>query len=154
MAEGIISQMAEHLKEYGGMALIIDYGYMGPAVGDSLQAVQKHKYHDVLLNPGQVDLTAHVDFTVLRQAAVKAGATVHGPTTQGAFLTELGINYRAAQLNNVATPKEMDQIDRSLHRLIHPEQMGSLFKVMAICGQQTPKPVGFSQCIQAASSSL
>jgi NADH dehydrogenase [ubiquinone] 1 alpha subcomplex assembly factor 7 len=151
LAAIVMKQMAKHMVKYGGLTLAIDYGYMGPAFGDSLQGLRQHMFHDILKDPGSTDITAHVDFKVLLDAAVAAGAEVHGPTTQGCFLTELGILFRAEILKKNAMPSELTQIDHALHRLLDPTQMGELFKVMAVCGKDTPTPVGFSRCIQAVS---
>ena len=63
-----------HVVQDSGAALLIDYGYSGPATGDTLQAVKAHRFHPVLADLGGADLTAHVDFTAVRRAAEAAGA--------------------------------------------------------------------------------
>ncbi len=146
LAQTYMGLMSDHMAQYGGMALCIDYGYVGPAVGDTLQALRQHKFHDVLKDPGQADLTAHVDFGAL-MAAAKC-VNVFGPVAQGRFLFELGIMLRAEGLKKNATFVQLQQIDRALHRLLDEGQMGELFKVMAITGEQTPMPAGFSSFLQ------
>jgi NADH dehydrogenase [ubiquinone] 1 alpha subcomplex assembly factor 7 len=149
LAQIYMEQMSSHVCEYGGMGLIIDYGYVGPALGDTLQAIHQHQYHDVLNDPGMADITAHVDFRAL---IAKAGeSVVHGPTTQGDFLSELGIHLRAEMLKKTASLEQGEQIDRALYRLTDSSMMGELFKVMAITGPQTPRPLGFSKCLKALS---
>lgn len=150
-AREVTAKIAACLQKTQGVALFIDYGYLGPAQGDTLQALRHHQFHPILLAPGQADLTAHVDFSELEKAAKEAGAHVYGPTTQGAFLSEMGIGLRAEGLRKHAGPRDLAQIDRALHRLLDPSQMGNLFKVMAMTGPQTPQPSGFEQCIKAAS---
>ena len=151
-ARYMTSVMAQHLCRQGGAGLVIDYGHIRSAAGDTLQAVRQHSYHDILVDPGTADLTAHVDFEALQNIARDQGATIYGPTTQGSFLSELGIDIRAGKIKQVASLEQITEIDRALHRLTHPTQMGNLFKVMAITAPQTPAPCGFALCTQSTSS--
>ncbi len=138
-----ISELCQHLVKYGGVALVIDYGHGHSAVGDTLQAMRAHEYVDPLAQPGQADLTAHVDFHALREAGEETGAIVHGPVTQGAFLQQLGIATRADTLRQRATTAQSDAIDAALHRLTGQDQMGQLFKVMGVSAADHPPPPGF-----------
>ncbi|CAA7612277.1 conserved hypothetical protein [Candidatus Terasakiella magnetica] len=124
----------------GGAALIIDYGYTRSAVGDSLQALRRHCYHPVLSDPGEADLTAHVDFQALAEAAGEAA--VHGPVAQGRFLLRLGIEERAVMLMRNATPEVAADIAGRARRLIDPGEMGTLFQVLALCHPTLPVPPG------------
>ena len=85
------------MREQDGAALIIDYGHLRSDAGDTFQAIARHSFADPLKNPGQADVTAHVDFQALVRAAEDVGARVHGPVTQGDFLKRLGIETRAAR---------------------------------------------------------
>jgi NADH dehydrogenase [ubiquinone] 1 alpha subcomplex assembly factor 7 len=125
-----------------GAALIIDYGPMQSGLGDSLQAMKQHRYHDPLIEPGSADLTAHVDFAALAAAACEAGAAAHGPTTQAAFLQELGIGLRAETLKAKCDANQRAEIDAALERLIGDAGMGSLFKVLALSAPDAPQPAG------------
>ncbi len=127
-----MQKLATHIARHGGAGLFIDYGYVAPNGGSTLQAVARHAYAPVLERPGEVDLTAHVDFTALRQMAEWSGARAWGPVGQGAFLESLGIELRAAQLNHNATPEQAEAIRASVHRLTDSSQMGVLFKVLGI----------------------
>jgi NADH dehydrogenase [ubiquinone] 1 alpha subcomplex assembly factor 7 len=135
--------IARRIVAGGGAALIIDYGDDGGA-GDSLQAVRRHAPHPPLADPGSADLTAHVDFAALARAAAAAGAGVHGPVTQGAFLHRIGIDARAATLAERASPAQRAAIAAAQHRLCDPTEMGTLFKAMAIVGPGAPAPPGFA----------
>jgi NADH dehydrogenase [ubiquinone] 1 alpha subcomplex assembly factor 7 len=117
-----------------GAALIIDYGHTESGLGETLQAVRGHRFADVLAEPGEADLTAHVDFAALRADAETAGAEVYGPIEQGLFLQRLGIAERAARLKTAA-PAKGDAIDAALARLTGPGPtgMGRLFKALALC---------------------
>jgi NADH dehydrogenase [ubiquinone] 1 alpha subcomplex assembly factor 7 len=125
-----------------GLALIVDYGHVRSAAGDTLQAVKKHKFHPVLQAPGSADLTAHVDFQALAESAVPTRAW--GPVTQGHFLRQLGIETRAALLAKAAGPKVQAELQGQLRRLIDPGEMGTLFKVMALAHPALPCPVGLA----------
>jgi SAM-dependent MidA family methyltransferase len=104
--------------------------------------VRTHRYTDVLADPGEADLTAHVDFAALKQAAVSETAVAHGPVTQGAFLCALGIAMRAERLKEVA-PATAGEVDAALKRLTAPDGMGTLFKVMAVTAAGAGPPPGF-----------
>ena len=139
------TQIAQHVTTHGGTALLIDYGHGHHAFGDTFQAVKKHQYADPLQNPGSQDLTAHVNFAAVAQAARAAGAASHGPIQQGTFLKGLGIDQRRDRLMRSAQddPEEVKAIFAAHDRLTHPSKMGSLFKVMAITPPERPTPEGF-----------
>ncbi|HUY67866.1 MAG TPA: SAM-dependent methyltransferase [Alphaproteobacteria bacterium] len=131
-ALALMRQLAARLVAHGGAALIIDYGYAAPPGESTLQALSQHRHADVLEKPGEVDLTAHVDFAALRHVAERQGARVFGPVGQGEFLQALGIEMRALQLKHNATPDQASAIDAALPRLCDPAHMGALFKAMAV----------------------
>ncbi|MCX7898844.1 MAG: SAM-dependent methyltransferase, partial [Methylocystis sp.] len=147
IGQRIVGEIARRLVQEGGALLIIDYGYFQTSLGDSLQAVSRHAYVDPLAEPGEADLTAHVDFAALGRAARAAGAKVMGPVTQAHFLLQLGIERRAAALTKRATPEQAEQIASAFERLTGTDdaqrQMGSLFKVMAITHPDMPELPGF-----------
>ena len=121
-----MGELAGRLARDGGAALILDYGYWGPAFGDTLQALKRHAFVDPLAEPGEADLTTHVDFHRLAQAAVAGGARAHGIVLQGDFLQALGIEARAAALKARATPAQAADIDagpRAPHRA-RPDRHG------------------------------
>jgi SAM-dependent MidA family methyltransferase len=126
-----LATLASRLAAEGGAALVIDYGYEGPAFGDTLQAVRGHAFADPLAEPGAADLTAHVDFAALTRATAEAGATPRPLITQGDFLQRLGIAARSARLagKDAAT---RDAIAAAVARLTAPDAMGDLFKVLAL----------------------
>jgi SAM-dependent MidA family methyltransferase len=137
-----MSALARHLVTHGGLALVIDYGHAAFAPGDTLQAVHGHAFADPLANPGEQDLTAHVDFQALAAAAREAGGSVTPLATQGDWLTRLGIHQRAEALTR-ANPHLAETIASALARLTAPDQMGDLFKIMAIHHPDWPIPAGF-----------
>jgi NADH dehydrogenase [ubiquinone] 1 alpha subcomplex assembly factor 7 len=126
--------IAERIASSGGAALSIDYGYWGPAFGDTLQAVRGHAFVPCLSDPGNADLTAHVDFRRLAQAGAAENLRVHGPIEQRAFLQALGIEGRAERLKRRATPAQAADIDSAVARLTGtgPDEMGGLFKVLGL----------------------
>ncbi len=138
----VATALAAHLVAHGGVALIIDYGHATSAPGDTLQAVRGHAFANPLADPGEQDLTAHVDFQALAEAARAAGTAVAPLATQGHWLTRLGIARRAEVLTR-ANPDRAESIVSALTRLTAPDQMGDLFKVMAIHHPDWPVPAGF-----------
>jgi NADH dehydrogenase [ubiquinone] 1 alpha subcomplex assembly factor 7 len=133
-AQAVTRHIAGRLASDGGAALFIDYGHARSGFGETLQAVRRHAFVDPLAEPGEADLTVHVDFAAVARAAAGTGARVHGPVTQGAFLQALGIQARAAALARNAAPDTKIAIDAALNRLTGAGkgQMGDLFKVLAL----------------------
>lgn len=138
----LIDALARRFQTSPGVALFIDYGPAESEIGDTLQAIRGHEKVDPLEAPGTADLTARVDFESLAQAARQAGLAVSGPVTQSDFLKRLGIESRAAALLR-ANPDRKADIARQLWRLTDPDQMGALFKVIAISAPDMPHLPGF-----------
>jgi SAM-dependent MidA family methyltransferase len=128
----IMRRLATRIAASGGMLLAIDYGFSGPAFGDTFQAVRSHSSVDVLDRPGEADLTAHVDFTALAVAARAGGASVHGIAEQGDFLLALGLAERAGRLGADKDEAVRADIVGQVERLVGAQEMGSLFKVLAV----------------------
>jgi NADH dehydrogenase [ubiquinone] 1 alpha subcomplex assembly factor 7 len=140
-AAAITADIAGLIGNQGGAALILDYGDLKPD-GDTLQAVQNHQKVDPLHECGATDLTAHVNFGSLAQAAAQF-AQVSTLTPQGEFLERLGITARAQTL---AEKLQGDALENHIHahrRLTHPDEMGQLFKVLAITPNGAAHPPGF-----------
>jgi NADH dehydrogenase [ubiquinone] 1 alpha subcomplex assembly factor 7 len=135
--------LAQRLAAQGGVALIIDYGHERTSAGETLQAVRAHRYADPWTEPGESDLTVHVDFAALAEAARESGVQVLGPTAQGAFLNRLGIDARLAALSRAA-PHRGEEFRQARDRLVSPGQMGTLFGVLAFAAPQWPAPEGLS----------
>ena len=132
--------IARKLSKNGGVAIVIDYGHARSSPGDTLQAVRGHKFAPLLADPGEQDLTSHVDFEALGKAASVTRTT--SVVTQGEWLQRLGVAARAEALTN-ANPEKREDIRVALHRLTAPDQMGELFKVMASHSDDWPTPAGF-----------
>ena len=131
-ATAIMAALASRIAADGGAALVIDYGYEGPAFGDTLQAVRAHAYVDPLAEPGEADITAHVDFAALAGAAAAAGTRPRPLLGQGVFLQRLGVGSRAERLAAGKDPAARDAIAAAVHRLVAADAMGELFKVLAV----------------------
>jgi SAM-dependent MidA family methyltransferase len=129
----VIDQIAARFKAHPGYALFIDYGSDAPEAGDTLQALKSHQKVDPLEAPGTADLTAWVDFDRIARLARNAGLDVYGIGRQGDFLKGLGIETRAAALARTQDEAGQAKIARQLHRLTAREEMGDLFKAVAIC---------------------
>jgi NADH dehydrogenase [ubiquinone] 1 alpha subcomplex assembly factor 7 len=139
----VAEAVSERIGASGGATLAIDYGFAGPAVGDTLQAVKAHNHVDVLAEPGAVDLTSHVDFTALGEALAVGGARVCPLVTQGDFLNALGASARVAALKAKASGPQSVDLDASLRRLTDAQAMGSLFKVLCAVAPASVQPAGF-----------
>lgn len=140
-ARAVAGALARHIAAHGGAALIVDYGDWR-ALGDTLQAMRHHAPADPLAEPGRADLTAHVDFEALAQAAIEAGANHSRLTPQGVFLERLGITPRAQALAKGLAGPALEAHIAAHRRLTHPGEMGTLFKVMSIHATDSPPPPG------------
>jgi NADH dehydrogenase [ubiquinone] 1 alpha subcomplex assembly factor 7 len=140
--DAAVAAIARHVVAYGGVALLIDYGHERSAQGDTLQAVSRHRFADPLEKPGEQDLTAHVDFEAVADAAREAGAMITPIATQGEWLRRLGIEARAEGLIR-RNPGSAESVNAALERLTGAGEMGELFKVMAIHSPDWPEPAGF-----------
>jgi SAM-dependent MidA family methyltransferase len=144
-SDQIALELGRRVARHEGAALVIDYGHLKSALGDTLQAVGWHALADPLATPGLIDLTAHVDFEALAQAAESMGARMQGPIDQSAFLRDLGIRERAEALRRGAPPNKAAEIDTALARLISEERtgMGRLFKVAGFAHRKLGTLPGF-----------
>lgn len=140
-------ELGRRIVDERGAALVIDYGHAESALGDTLQAIGRHAYADVLSAPGTIDLTAHVDFAALRRAVEAMGARAFGPIDQSQLLRRLGIETRAAKLKARAAPHVAVEIDLALARLIGygRSDMGALFKAAAFAHPALGTPPVFEQ---------
>ncbi|XP_034705979.1 protein arginine methyltransferase NDUFAF7 homolog, mitochondrial-like isoform X2 [Vitis riparia] len=150
--------IAKRISSDGGGALVIDYGLDG-IVSDSLQAIRKHKFVNILDNPGSADLSAYVDFASIRHSAEEASddVIVHGPITQSQFLGSLGINFRVEALLKNCTDEQAESLRTGYWRLVGegeapfwegsddqvPIGMGTRYLVMAIVNKKQGIPVSF-----------
>jgi NADH dehydrogenase [ubiquinone] 1 alpha subcomplex assembly factor 7 len=148
-AARLMTRLAARIAGQGGALLVIDYGYDTPGRGATLQAVKRHRFADPLRDPGEADLTAHVDFGGLSRAARAAGARAHGPVPQGEWLARLGIHERAAKLRQHADGPRCAAIDAALLRLAGAAPcsgataMARLFKALAVTEPGLGVPPGF-----------
>lgn len=132
--QAVMLAISERLRQFGGCALIIDYGHMVSGFGDTLQAVRAHDYDPPLAHPGEADLTSHVDFEDLAKVAVGAGLHLNGGLRQGDFLNGLGLAERATAIATGKDVGEQKLIAAAVDRLAGEGagKMGELFKVIAV----------------------
>jgi len=135
----IVQDIGRRIDTHGGAALIIDYGDWR-SLGDTFQAIRAHEVTDPFLDPGEADLTAHVDFEAIALAATPAEFSKL--TTQGVFLERLGITTRAQHLASNLAGADLERVVLAHRRLTHPDEMGDLFKVLALFPEGRVPPPG------------
>jgi len=138
-----IEKLSRFIKENNGGAIFFDYGYTFNH-GDTFQAVKDSKFVNPLDDPGNADLTAHVDFNDLYHQAKNSLVSVWGPDTQGTFLKKMGAIERLKALESISDDKTKQELRNGLDRLINTDEMGELFKVLAITSNKFPSPEGFT----------
>ena len=137
--EALMDEICARIAGKGGAALFVDYGHTQPGLGDTLQAVRRHAYDDVLGHPGEADLTSHVDFSALAAIAEAHGLEAR-TATQGEFLLGLGLVERAGKLGAAADEETRDRLRGEVERLAGADAMGALFKVICVCGKGMDLP--------------
>ena len=141
LADRIVSEVSRRIRDFGGLALIVDYGDLNLA-GSTLQAVRDHRFADPLDEPGTADLTSHVDFGAIIRSTRGVAAT--SLLTQGEFLGRMGIAQRAQALAASASYEQLHTHAAAYRRLTDPNEMGTLFKALALHPLDSPAPPGFS----------
>lgn len=138
-AAPITQSLGQRIATAGGAALIFDYGDWR-SLGDTLQAVRAHETVSPLSEPGQTDLTTHVDFEALLHGLPCAHSRL---STQGMVLERLGITARAQALAAGLGGATLDAHIAAHRRLTHPDEMGTVFKTIALYPDGAPIPAGY-----------
>jgi NADH dehydrogenase [ubiquinone] 1 alpha subcomplex assembly factor 7 len=143
-ADVVTRLLSKCIASKGGCALIVDYG-KDEHPSSSLRGIRQHAWVDPLSNPGTVDLSVDVDFANMKQVAEKCNVRAYGPVTQGHFLLSLGIQTRVQKLLESARgDKEMqERLISEYQRLVSPEEMGSIYKMLCIVPADSAQPIGF-----------
>lgn len=142
--EVIVIKTGDHIRQFGGAGLLIDYGHLTSGFGDTFQAVTRHQFGDVLEKPGEVDLTSHVDFAALGRAVLPIDGVKSAATSQAGFLLAMGLLERAGLLGSGKGERQQEALRSEVERLAGPNEMGELFKVMMLAPYGVDV-VGFSQ---------
>ena len=124
-------QLSNAVKKTKGIALIIDYGYVVSEFKSTLQAIKNHRFCDILQEVGNCDITSLIDFSTLRNIAIKNNLQT-SLISQKEFLNNLGIEVRRNKLLAQKNEDEQKIINSAINRLVEKEQMGELFKVLVV----------------------
>ncbi|KAA3673619.1 NADH dehydrogenase [ubiquinone] 1 alpha subcomplex assembly factor 7 [Paragonimus westermani] len=148
----LIDDLCQRLTKTPSAALLIDYGHLGEK-GNTLRGFRNHQVCDALLDPGNIDLTCDVDFSMLQRRITSSGCNVnvYGPVTQAYFLINMGLLTRLKMLvEQCDSESQREELLSGCEMLITEEQMGERFKFLAIVsprdedgGQPRPLP-GFT----------
>jgi NADH dehydrogenase [ubiquinone] 1 alpha subcomplex assembly factor 7 len=142
---GIAQEIGQRLAKNPGAALIVDYGHLETAPGDTLQAMRNHQYVPITDRPGESDITSHVDFEALGKALTQGGAKTYPAITQRSFLLAMGIEPRATMLSSRADAETAEIMARAVARLTGEGEMGNLFKVMVGTSPELATPYPFDR---------
>ncbi|CAK8162537.1 NADH dehydrogenase (ubiquinone) 1 alpha subcomplex assembly factor 7 [Candidatus Xenohaliotis californiensis] len=131
MSWSVMSYLATHVARYSGILIVIDYGYTKKRTVSSLHGVCKHKSVSILETPGEIDVSAYVDFNMLRKACREHNIYCQ-VFTQGNFLKSLGIMERLSNLCTDVSKEVAENLYNGVQTLVSSEHMGELFKVMLV----------------------
>ena len=138
-----LNLISKKILKYGGGLLSFDYGYTEQKNKDTLQALQKHKYQSIFSDPGNADITSHINYKLFSKILLKKNLHIEKITTQSKFLQKLGIIERAHILSKKKKFTEKAEMFYRLKKLIHYDEMGSLFKVLFVRKKGTKFSLGF-----------
>lgn len=141
--DAVALQLGDHLSKSTGAALVIDYGHLRSSAGDTLQAMQAHRFCKITEHVGEADITSHVDFEALGRGFHRGGAKIAGAMTQGQFLNAMGLEARTRMLASHHVHEKQKGIIAASERLANVTEMGDLFKVMAVTGGLDAAPYPF-----------
>lgn len=148
-AEGLTASLVSALQQ--GVILLVDYGFVAKEYYHPQRnngTLVSHRQHtvdtDVLTNPGKVDITAHIDFSAIKQAATRAGAQLAGFTNQAAFLLDCGFEEFFAEQTS-SDWQDLQQSSVQTQTLLMPHEMGEIFKVIAFSKQVQKELPGFTR---------
>lgn len=160
LAEGYQFEINLELSDYiqslanclsRGVILLADYGYGRREYyhperrNGTLSCFYQHRVHDnPLLLPGKQDITAHVDFTAVAEAAVNANLAIIGYTSQSAFLLGNGLIELAEQEESSQSEAERFKSHQAIKTLTLPTEMGDLIKIMGLSKGCEPTLSGFA----------
>jgi len=131
------------IKKNDGGILIFDYGYLNSKMHETLQAVNNHKFSNVLKDIGDSDITYNINFSLFEKFVNQFNDLNSIISNQKKFLTSMGIMQRAEIISeNIPFSKKTDLFYR-IRRLIDKKQMGELFKVMLIKKTKNKFKTGF-----------
>jgi SAM-dependent MidA family methyltransferase len=155
VARGWMRTLAQSLEQ--GAIFVVDYGfpareyYHPQRASGTLMCHYQHRAHaDPFARPGEEDITAHVDFSALAEAARTGGVELLGFTSQAQFLVNCGITEVLAQAN-VENALRYAPIAAEAQKLLSPAEMGELFKVLAVGTVDCAPLAGFKQGDRSAS---
>tara|TARA_Y100001958_G_C21227959_1_gene553422 strand:+ start:990 stop:2036 length:1047 start_codon:yes stop_codon:yes gene_type:complete len=136
-------RISKIIKKNSGGLLLLDYGYKGKKMKNTLKATSDHKFANILSNIGNIDITHNINFNLLEKIVEKTNGLKSIITTQRNFLIKMGIKTRAEIISNNKNFSQKIDIFYRVKRLIGKKQMGTLFKVMLIKNQNNKFKLGF-----------
>ena len=139
----ILDTIIEKIRNSEGALLLIDYGYIKQNGLDTLQSVKKHKKNNLFNNLGKADITSLVNFGLIKEYLVKNKLNVKNIVTQSFFLKKMGILNRAEILSLKMNFKQKSDLHARIKRLLHPNFMGEIFKVLFAYKSKDKNIIGF-----------
>ena len=135
--------IAKKINKYNGALLTFDYGYTEKKNQDTLQSIKRHKYINIFNEPGNADITHHINYELFLEILKRNKLEVKKIVTQGEFLQKLGIIERANILSKKISFKAKADMFYRLKKLLHYKEMGNLFKVLFARKKGTKFSLGF-----------
>lgn len=134
--------LAEQIVAQGGAAVIVERGYDGPLLGETLTTAGAPMQANPFANPGSQALTAQIDFETLGATGEICGAKVYGPVAQGTWLNSIGLAERTSALAGIK-PETAVALEAERAQLVGESKPSQPCRVLAILSPDWPVPDGF-----------
>jgi SAM-dependent MidA family methyltransferase len=146
-AAKLLKKIIDDIKKSGGCILLLDYGYLEHTKRNflsTLQATNNRRWTPIFHRLGRNFVSAHLNFSNIKNIIELQGAQAHGPIPQGSFLTNMNISEKRERLERDLPPHKHSNLMKEYEKLTSPKQWGDLFKAMSIYTEQI-KIAGFTE---------
>ena len=138
-----LTLIAKKINKFGGSLLACDYGYIFSKKKNTLLSIAKHEHKEIFFQPGNTDISSHINFNLFSRILKKNNLDVNKIITQSEFLQKMGILERANILSKKMSFKSKANMYYRIKRLLDTNEMGNLFKVLLAQKKDIKFSVGF-----------
>ena len=135
--------IARKINKFNGSLLTCDYGYIFSKKKSTLLSIAKHEHKEIFFQPGNTDISSHINFNLFSKVLKKNSLDVNKIVTQSEFLQKMGILERANILSKKMSFKSKANMYYRIKKLLDANEMGNLFKVLLAQKKNIKFSIGF-----------